>query len=166
MNGSVPAGAANGSGPAPPAARVLYIEDDAANVRLVAHILGQIDHVTFASAGTAEDALRLAQQLHPSLVLLDLGLLGTSGEEVFRRLRTLPEMQGVPVVIVSGGLSDIRREHLSDSGVAGFLDKPYAIDDTSKALATSAIDLPSPSIRSASCSLRMTCSGLFLRCFT
>jgi hypothetical protein len=32
-------------------------------------------------------------------------------------------------VIVSGDLSDTRRERLTESGVAAFLDKPYAIGD-------------------------------------
>jgi CheY-like chemotaxis protein len=129
MSESVSVGLPDAPEPTAPRALVLYIEDDAANVRLVGHILSEIDDVEFAAAASAENGLRLARQLHPSLVLLDLGLPDMSGEEVFLHLRALPGMRQVAVVIVSGDLSDTRRERLTESGVAAFLDKPYAIGD-------------------------------------
>jgi CheY-like chemotaxis protein len=113
----------------PPPTLVLYVDDDASNVRLVGYILREIDNVGFASAATAEDGLRLAHELHPSLVLLDLHLPDMDGEEVLLRLRVLPAMREVPVVIVSGDLPDLRRERLAELGVAAFLDKPYGIGD-------------------------------------
>jgi CheY-like chemotaxis protein len=115
------------SGPRRPC--VLYIEDDAANVRLVEHILGEIHDLRIVSAATGEHGLRLARELDLSLILLDLHLPDIDGEQVLHRLRASPHARAVPVVVLSGDLPGARRARLAELGSVAFLDKPYALAD-------------------------------------
>jgi CheY-like chemotaxis protein len=112
-----------------PRASVLYIEDSAPNVRLVEHILHAIDNLEIASAPTGEHGIRLARRLRPSMILLDLHLPDLRGEEVLERLRAQRPTRDIPVVVISGDLTDPQRRRLSRLGVAAFLAKPYSVSD-------------------------------------
>jgi CheY-like chemotaxis protein len=115
--------------PAPTRPSVLYIEDSAPNVRLVEYALRELHNLQFASAATGEHGLRLAHELRPGLILLDLHLPDMDGEEVLLRLRRHEPTRDVPVVILSGDLPDARRARLAELGSVAFLDKPYSIGD-------------------------------------
>jgi CheY-like chemotaxis protein len=98
------------------------------NTRLVGRILGaQGDDVL--AAGSGEEACRLALERRPAVVLLDLHLPDTSGEEVMKRLAARPETRDVPVVVVTGGADEARLAALRALGVRGVLQKPYAPSD-------------------------------------
>jgi PAS domain S-box-containing protein len=53
------------------------------------------------AAGSGADVFHKAKDLRPDLVLLDMGLLGTSGWETLHQLKTSPETRAVPVIILS-----------------------------------------------------------------
>ena len=107
---------------------VLCVDDSLVNTRLVARILGaQGDDVL--AAGSGEEACRLALERRPAVVLLDLHLPDTSGEEVMRRLAARPETRDVPVVVVTGGADEQQLAALRALGARGFLQKPFAPSD-------------------------------------
>lgn len=107
---------------------VLCVDDSPVNTRLVGRILGaQGDDVL--AAGSGEEACRLALERRPAVVLLDLHLPDTSGEEVMRRLAARPETRDVPVVVVTGGADEPRLDALRALGVRGVLQKPFAPSD-------------------------------------
>jgi CheY-like chemotaxis protein len=85
----------------PPQPTVLLIEDDDAFVRLARRTLEEAG-MKVVHTGCGSDGLWLATALHPSLVLLDLGLEDrVDGWQILHRLRANPETQNLPVVIVS-----------------------------------------------------------------
>ncbi|HEX4082827.1 MAG TPA: ATP-binding protein, partial [Acidimicrobiales bacterium] len=66
---------------------VLYVEDVASNIKLVEQILRRRPNITLVSTSRGENALALAKEHRPDLVLLDLHLPDIPGEEVLTRLR-------------------------------------------------------------------------------
>jgi len=76
-------------------------------------------------------ALTLARQEHPHLILLDLKLPGMDGYEVLRRLKSLPETAEIPVVVITGSLTDeeLKQQKLLSLGAARFMTKPFAVDE-------------------------------------
>ena len=103
--------------------RVLLVEDSPA-IRDAFTILLEESGYEVASAGTAEEAVRAAGERAPDLVLLDLGLPGTGGIEVARRLKSQPATSGIPVVALTGRDSAEERSACVAAGCADFLVKP------------------------------------------
>ena len=106
------------------------------------------DHVTFAQAlATAlrlekdldvrvasggKEALDMADQLQPDVVLLDVEMPGTGGIEVIRRLReTHPKL---PVVVLSGHDDDMNRARAVDAGAVGYLSKATPVAELPETL--------------------------------
>ena len=87
-------------------ARVLVVDDNSANARLLARSLEGLDYAVTLAAGGGE-ALHKIQAWAPDVVLLDVLMPDVSGFEVLRRLRHDPATADLPVVMVSG-LDDTR----------------------------------------------------------
>ncbi|MFI6427214.1 response regulator [Promicromonospora sp. NPDC050880] len=108
-----------------PPARTLLVEDDPAVA--VVHRGFVESHPRFVVVGearTGTDALRLAAELRPDLVLLDLHLPDIGGLDVLRRLRLLP---GPPVDVVATTAArelDSVRQAMA-GGVVAYLVKPF-----------------------------------------
>jgi len=103
--------------------QVLYIEDSDEIRSLVRRLLSP-NYVVLEAADPL-DGLPLAEETHPSLILLDSSLPHMSGSEAATRLhKMLPD---TPIVIVSADLSVGARERALAAGAVGFLNKP--IDD-------------------------------------
>lgn len=79
---------------------VLVVDDEANIVRVIRHIL-ESEGYAVLEAGKGEDALRLAREGKPDLILLDLLLPDIDGFEVLRRLRADGETAPIPVVVLS-----------------------------------------------------------------
>lgn len=79
---------------------VLLVDDNPGMITLFQRYLaGQAYHVLVASEG--EEAIQLARQLHPDLIILDVMLPGTDGWEVLQNLKTHPSTRTIPVLICS-----------------------------------------------------------------
>lgn len=110
---------------------ILIIDDDAAIGDLEQEILEQAGYAVLrAYSGT--EALLLLQSSRPDLVLLDLMLPGRSGREV------LPQIRGIPVIVVSAKAAVQDKVELLLSGAADYLTKPF---DTKELLARVAVRL-------------------------
>lgn len=103
--------------------RILLIEDNEQNRYLVTYLLEARGwKVTHAPDGPA--GLELAGAINPALILLDIQLPGMDGYAVARRLRTMPELEGVPIVAVTSYAMPGDREHCLEAGCTGYLEKP------------------------------------------
>jgi two-component system, cell cycle response regulator DivK len=113
--------------------RVLYVEDDELNFRLVERVLTYDGHevVRARDGGTG---LSLATTLHPDVVLMDLLLPDLNGFEIARRMRHFPALATVPIIAVTGLWSNGERERALSEGFAGFVAKPFRIDTLREAL--------------------------------
>lgn len=103
--------------------QILYIEDNPDNQRLVQRVLSARGYqVVIAEDGP--HGLALARTSHPALVLVDLGIPGLDGYETTTRLRSLPHMQGVPIIALTADASPGSRERALVAGCDGYLSKP------------------------------------------
>jgi PAS domain S-box-containing protein len=122
-------GAQTPAGGARPAARVLYVEDNPANVKLVERILRRapdvdVDFVAVVEGGPALD---VAVAWQPHLVLLDLNLPDMPGDEVLAALAAHPATAAIPVVIVSADAYQGRIDQLHALGASDYITKPFDV---------------------------------------
>jgi signal transduction histidine kinase/DNA-binding response OmpR family regulator len=108
-----------------PSCRVVYVDDDPMMVTLVTRILGREPGVVLHTASDGETALRLAADHQPHLILLDLNLTDSAGDDVLRQLQTDIRTSQIPVVMVSGDAAPDTIERLVLLGAAGYLTKPF-----------------------------------------
>ena len=107
-------------------ARILVVEDNPLNLKLVRDVLGAAGY-DVVSATTGEEGLRVAAELPPALVLMDLQLPGIDGTETMRRLRRGPLDPGVPVVAVTASAMPEDHEQAQRAGFDGYLEKPISV---------------------------------------
>jgi DNA-binding response OmpR family regulator len=86
--------------------RVLMIEDEMMWIELVMHWLKQAGYANVDYALTGAKGLEKASQTPPDCILLDLALPDQSGLEVCKKLRALPALSRVPVVLFTGHRSE------------------------------------------------------------
>ena len=104
---------------------ILICEDDQNLRQLVRVILGE--GYRFVEADTGHEALELALEIRPDLVILDLMLPGASGLEVLRSLRKDLPGGDTPVIVMSAwGHAD---QAALEAGADRFLPKPFEPDD-------------------------------------
>jgi diguanylate cyclase (GGDEF)-like protein len=101
---------------------ILLVDDDPTVVGVLGNILQDVGRLRFATSGP--DALRLARQKPPDLVLLDIELPGMTGFEVCTAMKETPELADVPIIFITshdGGDEEVTG--LSLGGV-DFISKP------------------------------------------
>ena len=109
--------------------RLLYIEDNPANVKLIERVLEGYPDVTVLSAPQGRLGLELARQHRLDVILLDLNLPDISGFEVLRILRADPATRDVPVVVISADATREQIRRLLDAGARAYLTKPLNVQD-------------------------------------
>lgn len=104
---------------------ILVVEDDPWTRTTEAALLAGEGYAV-VEARNGEEGLRLAEQHHPDLVLLDLALPSTSGLSVLRELKDRASTHDVPVVIVSAYGDLLSEEDARET--QGVLNKPFDYD--------------------------------------
>lgn len=107
--------------------RVVYVEDNLVNLRLVEALL-EPRGATIESAGTVVEGLRLVTQQDPDVVLLDLHLPDGSGLDVLKQLKGQPATASIPVVMLTADATTISRRRAYAHGAYGYLPKPLDVD--------------------------------------
>ena len=103
---------------------VLVVDDIEGIRRLIRGALAGLVG-TVHEAATGNDALTLAREHRPDLVLLDLALPDMTGVEILRTLQEDPDTATIPVVIVTAlGTSDMARQ-ARDAGARALVEKPF-----------------------------------------
>lgn len=108
------------------APRVLLVEDDDENRRLLAHML-RTRGAEVTACSTGADALEAARKERFDLGLLDVQMPDLDGYEVYRRLRALPGGQDLPLVAVTAYTSDFDKERAQIEGFNDFVPKPVSL---------------------------------------
>jgi signal transduction histidine kinase/ActR/RegA family two-component response regulator len=107
--------------------RVLLIEDNLANLKLIEVLTSERAHIQLLPAMTGRLGLELARDHAPDLILLDQHLPDLTGTEVLHRLKANPETRTIPVVIVSADATPGQVRRMRDRGAADYLTKPLDI---------------------------------------
>jgi CheY-like chemotaxis protein len=92
---------------------VLYVEDMPVNVLLMQHLFEHLPQADLSVARSGAEAWGLCQLQRPRLLLLDIGLPDCRGDDLLRRLRTVPGLDDVPAVAVTA-------EDAFDAAARGF----------------------------------------------
>jgi len=119
---------------APKQRTLLYVEDNPANVALVAQLIARRGELKFLTAIDGDLGLLLAQTCQPAIILMDICLPGKSGYEVLKLLQEDPATKHIPVVALS---SNAYAHDIAKGVAAGFfryLTKPYKLDELMAAL--------------------------------
>ena len=105
--------------------RLLIVDDEPANIQVLAAGLKDDFQVYFATSG--EQALAMARDKGIDLVLLDVVMPGIDGFEVLRRLKDNPRTQGIPVIFVTA-MSEVDDETRGlDLGAVDYVSKPFRL---------------------------------------
>jgi len=107
--------------------RILYVENNPANLALVAQVLARRPNIQLLSATTGNRALELAHQSHPDMILMDINLPGISGLETLRRLRLDPSTAATPVMAISANAMPQAIETGLAAGFCCYLTQPIDI---------------------------------------
>ncbi len=117
---------------APPPLRVMLVDDHALVRSAVRQALTAPDIEVVGEAGTAEETLLMAPQLHPDVLLLDINLPGTDGLRLLREL--VPRLPETRIVMLT--VSDSKRDLVEAIrlGAAGYVTKDLSPDALQRAV--------------------------------
>ena len=104
---------------------ILVVEDENALVTLLRYNLER-EGFQVIEAGDGEEALVLAREQRPDLILLDWMLPLLSGIEVCRQLRRLPETRSVPIIMLTARGEEGDKLRGLDSGADDYVTKPFS----------------------------------------
>ncbi len=107
---------------------VLIVDDNELNVRLARDVLGFAGFRTI-EAGTGADAIRLATEELPDLVLMDIRLPDMEGTNALGKLREDDRTATIPVVALTSFAMMGDRERFLAAGFDGYLEKPINVRD-------------------------------------
>jgi two-component system cell cycle response regulator DivK len=116
-------------------AKVLIIEDNAANMTLATFLLQSAGH-SVLSATDAETGLTLARSEQPDLVLMDIQLPGMDGLEATGLLKKEGTTRDIPVIALTALAMKGDEERIRAAGCDGYIAKPIAYRDFLATIAT------------------------------
>ncbi|MEE4351173.1 MAG: phosphate regulon transcriptional regulator PhoB [Pacificimonas sp.] len=105
--------------------KVLIVEDDTNLVELLTYNFEKEGFST-VSSGDGEEALVLAQEENPDIVILDWMIANLSGIEVCRRLRRNPDTQNVPIIMLTARTEEADRIRGLETGADDYITKPFS----------------------------------------
>jgi CheY-like chemotaxis protein len=108
--------------------RVLYVEDDAANARLMSQLFAEEPRLELMTTMHGKLGIELARQHQPDLILLDINLPDLNGDEVLKRLRADDQTCHIPVIAVSADATEEQRARMTALGAARYLTKPLSLN--------------------------------------
>jgi two-component system phosphate regulon response regulator PhoB len=105
--------------------KILLVEDDAHLVELVSYNLEK-ENFDVIRTGDGEEALVLAVEEKPDLVILDWMIANLSGIEVCRRLRRAPATANLPIVMLTARADEADRIRGLETGADDYMTKPFS----------------------------------------
>ena len=105
--------------------RTVLVVDDITGIRRLIEAVLAGPNTTVIQASGGEDALLMAQQHIPDVILLDLAMPGMNGTEILSQLRNSPETHHIPVVIVTALAHSELAQQALNLGANDLLEKPF-----------------------------------------
>jgi two-component system phosphate regulon response regulator PhoB len=105
--------------------KILLVEDDANLVELIRYNLDK-EGFDVVTTPDGEEALVLAEEDRPDVVVLDWMIANLSGIEVCRRLRRAPETAGLPIIMLTARAEESDRVRGLETGADDYVTKPFS----------------------------------------
>ena len=109
--------------------RILYVEDNPANVTLMEDLLSTFENIELVIARTAEQGIEIARAARPAVIIVDINLPGMSGLDALRILRRWQETAQIPVIALTAAASELDRRRGEEAGFYRYLTKPIKVED-------------------------------------
>ena len=113
---------------------LLYVEDNPANLALVAQLIARRDDLQLMTAVTGHLGILLAKQHQPDVILMDINLPGMSGYGALKILRDDPATSHIPVIALSANAIPRDIEKGISAGFFNYLTKPIMVREFMDAL--------------------------------
>jgi signal transduction histidine kinase/ActR/RegA family two-component response regulator len=107
--------------------RVLLVEDNLANLKLIEALVSDRADIEMVAAMTGRLGLELAREHALDLILLDQHLPDVTGVELLHRLKAHPETRGIPVVVVSADATAGQIRRMRELGAVDYVTKPLDV---------------------------------------
>lgn len=105
---------------------ILIVEDNELNMKLFNDLLEANGYETVQSHN-GHDALDLAREYRPDLILMDIQLPERSGLEVTADIKADPELAGIPIIAVTAFAMKSDEQRIRDGGCEDYLAKPISV---------------------------------------
>lgn len=104
----------------------LLIADDEPGIRSLVRMTLEHDSYEILEASDGDEAIRLAREQHPELILLDVQMPGLSGLEVCRMLKDDPSTADIIVVMLTARAQQSDLKSGAESGADAYFTKPFS----------------------------------------
>jgi len=116
-----------------PGERILVVDDNATNLKLVRIVL-QEEGYTVDAAASAKAALDSVRAARPQLILMDLQLPGMDGFALTRLLRQDPTLDDTPILALTAFAMKGDEDRARSAGCDGYLTKPFELESLAAAI--------------------------------
>ncbi|MFL6663204.1 MAG: ATP-binding protein [Rhizobacter sp.] len=117
-----------------PAATVLCVEDNPANLRLVQEVLAKRPDLHLVTASNGRLGVELARSHHPDVILMDNNMPELSGREAQAILRRDPRTAGIPIIALSANAMPDAVDSGLAAGFFRYLTKPFDVTELLRAV--------------------------------
>jgi two-component system sensor histidine kinase/response regulator len=109
--------------------KILVVDDQLLNIRLLERKL-EMNEMDVISCTNGPEALRMAREARPDVILLDIMMAGMSGIEVCRQLKKDEATRDIPVIFITALTSKEEKIEGLEVGAADYVTKPLELDET------------------------------------
>ena len=113
---------------------ILVVDDAVDNLAMISLALQQQGYKV-VTAANGEDAITVAEQTQPNLILMDINLPALDGLGATRRIRENEALRTVPVIAVTAFSTEGFQRAAYDAGISGYLTKPIDLDRMNQLIA-------------------------------
>lgn len=104
---------------------IVLIVDDDERLREYVRVNLEMEGYTIHEAGSAEDGMKVLDELRPDLVLLDVMMPKVDGWEMLQLMHERHGVGSIPVVMFSGKVDEGAADEAAERGAQGFIGKPF-----------------------------------------
>ncbi len=109
--------------------RIVYVEDNPANLKLVTEIISELTDYELKCAETGQQGLDLIVDEEPDLILLDINLPEMSGFEILKELRGNHLFENTPIIALTANAMEADVQRGKEAGFDDYISKPIIVPD-------------------------------------
>ncbi|MAO64795.1 MAG: hypothetical protein CL666_07320 [Balneola sp.] len=108
---------------------ILIVDDTQANLHLLSRVLDK-SGFRYVEATNGKDAIEAAKKHEPDLILLDIMMPDMNGFDVIKKLKSIPEVSDIPVILLSSLTDTVDKVKAFKVGGVDYITKPFQKEET------------------------------------